>query len=159
MANARTPSALLAAVGALALAGAFTAQYGFGLEPCALCLYQRIPYAIVLGLGVIGMVRPAWVVPVLALATALFAGESALAFYHFGVEQHWWVSGCADTGDLDALGSAKDLLASLRAKPPKPCDEVTWRILGVSMAGWNVVISAVLAGLSALALKTRKWES
>lgn len=151
--------ALLFLIGAGALAMAYTAQYGFGLEPCILCLYQRIPYAVVALLGAVGLAGPRWLVPVFALAVLTFAGGGVLAFYHVGVEQHWWasVAGCGG-GPTPATVSAADLLATLQTKQPKACDEVDWTILGVSMAGWNVLFSTLYAGLCAYVLKARPWN-
>lgn len=152
------PIALMS-IGMGSLAFAFTAQYGFNLEPCILCLYQRIPFAIVAILGGIGYYRPQWLAPLFAMATAAFAINSAIAFYHFGVEQHWWVSaaGCGG-GNVNTVNSAADILASLDKPQPKACDAVDWTFLGVSMAGWNIVFSGGLAVVSAYVLKTRKWE-
>ena len=152
------PIALMS-IGMGSLAFAFTAQYGFNLEPCILCLYQRIPFAIVAILGGIGYYRPQWLAPLFAMATAASAIHSAIAFYPFGVEQHWWVSaaGCGG-GNVNTVNSAADILASLDKPQPKACDAVDWTFLGVSMAGWNIVFSGGLAVVSAYVLKTRKWE-
>ena len=80
----------IALVGLSALAAAYTAQYGFGLEPCILCLYQRVPYAVALGLGLLGLValRPAGLQPLLVLIAGLgFLAGAGIAGYHVGVEQ------------------------------------------------------------------------
>lgn len=148
---------VLAAVGAGALAMAYVAQYVFGLEPCILCLYQRIPYAVVAILGFIGMMRPYALRPVLMAAAAVFLAGAALAFYHVGVEQHWWASatGCSG-GNLSTTVTPADLMKSLETAPPKPCDAVDWTVLGVSMAGWNVVFSLFAAGACVFALTRAK---
>lgn len=148
--------AVLAAVGAGALVMAYTAQYGFDLEPCVLCLYQRIPYAIVALLGFVGLRRPATVPSVLQLAGGVFAAGAAIAVYHFGVEQHWWASATGCTGGVNADISSDDLMKAMTTKPPKPCDAVDWTLLGVSMAGWNVVFSSLAAGASLWAVRTLK---
>lgn len=148
---------LLAAVGGGALAMAYVAQFGFGLEPCILCLYQRIPYAIVAILGFAGMRWPHMLRPLLALAVLAFFSGAAIAFYHVGVEQHWWASatGCSG-GQLSTTVTTADLFKSLEKAPPKPCDAVDWTVLGVSMAGWNVVFSSFAALASAYALRSLK---
>jgi len=158
MTKARLYPALLIAVGAGSLAFAYTAQYGFGLEPCILCLVQRVPFAIVAVLGAIGLVRPDLLAWVFALAATAFAVNSGIAVYHVGVEQHWWASAVCG-GSLSAQVSTADLLAALDTKPEKSCDVVDWTFLGISMASWNVVFSALLAGLSAYVLKNRMWEN
>lgn len=160
LSSPRLYPALLILVGTSSLAFAYTAQFGFDLEPCILCLYQRVPFAAAIVLGVIGLIRPQWLVAVFALAVAAFAINSGIAVYHVGVEQHWWVS-AAGCGASETLGqvSTTDLLASLNTKPPKPCDAVDWTFLGLSMATWNIVFSGGLAAISAYVLKTRKWEA
>lgn len=148
---------LLAATGAGALSAAYIAQYGFGLEPCVLCLYQRIPYAVLAILGFAGLRWPGAVLPAFQLAVGVFAASAVLAFYHVGVEQHWWTSATGCTGGtLGATIDTADLLQSLDSKPPKPCDAVDWTVLGVSMAGWNVVFSILGAGACLAALRRLK---
>lgn len=150
---------LLTAVGLGALAFAWTAQFGFDLEPCVLCLYQRIPFGIVAVLGGVGFYRPQWLAPIFALATVAFAVNSGLAVYHVGVEQHWWVSAAGCTGNnLNTVMTTTDLFASIEKPGPKPCDAIDWTFFGISMAGWNIVFSGGLAVVSAFVLKTRKWD-
>lgn len=150
---------ILALIGVGALAMAYVAQYVFGLEPCILCLYQRIPYALVAVLGFVGMMRPHFLRPMLMLAALVFLVGAAIAFYHVGVEQHWWTSATGCTGGaLNTQISTNDLLASMEQKPAKACDAVDWTVLGVSMAGWNVVFSSLLAGACVYAL-TRVKEN
>lgn len=151
--------ALLILVGVSALATAYTAQFGFDLEPCILCLYQRVPYALSIVLGLIGLSRPTWLVGVFTLAVIIFAANASLAFYHVGVEQHWWVSAVGCGGKLVTQVSTQDLLASLNTKPAKSCDAVDWTVFGISIAGWNVVSSGALAAASLYVLCTRKWET
>lgn len=142
---------LLASLGALATA--FAGQYLFGLEPCVLCLYERVPYALT---GLIA--AAALVLPVgeggrggaAALCAFLFLAGAALAFYHVGIEEHWWTStipGC--TGRLPADLSLEELRARLAAPPRRPCDEVDWRLFGITLAGYNGVVSLALAIASA----------
>ena len=119
------PWALLAAAAA-ALGTAYTAQLGFGYEPCVLCLYQRVPYAIIAALGV-------------------------LALYHVGVEQTWWTSAAPCGASGSAVSNTEDFLAALQKKPEKSCGDIDWTLFGISMATYNAVISALLAVLSFLA--------
>lgn len=159
MTNTRLYPALLILVGAGALATAFTAQFGFGLEPCELCLYQRVPFAIAIVLGAVGLWRPQDLTAVFSLAVAAFAVNSGIAVYHVGVEQHWWASAVGCGGKLVTQASVADLMASLNTKPAKSCDAVDWTMFGISMAGWNIVFSAGLALASLYVLRTRKWET
>jgi disulfide bond formation protein DsbB len=146
---------LAASVGALFMA--YTAQYAFGLEPCMLCLYQRIPYAVagVLGLGALllphgekGDRTRTWAV---MLAGCVFLAGAGTAFYHIGVEQHWWVSAAAcgggggGPGGSDVPKTVAELRQMLTAKPSTACDEMDWTLFGLSMATYNVVVSLALA--------------
>ncbi len=85
------------------------------------------------------------------LGCLVFAGESVLAFYHVGVEQGWFEGLAACAG----MGETPDTLEALRAQllegPPPRCDEPTWTLFGISMAGYNVIYAAVLAGFSGAA--------
>ena len=131
---------------ALLLAAALVFQYGFGLAPCVLCIYQRWPYAaliilgaIALGLGLRKHTKPS--AAIIALCALVFFGESVLAAYHVGVEYHWWKSafeGCS-TGFNAATGGS--ILAQIEATQAVRCDAVAWSMFGISMAGYNAIIA------------------
>ena len=147
---------LVASLGALATA--FAGEHLFGLEPCILCLYERVPYAAAAVVAGVALAMPGlslWRVRLMALAAVVFLVGAGLAFYHVGVEQHWWrsVAGCegalaTDVGDLRNL-SPSNL---------KPCDRVDWRLFGLSLAAYNVIFSLALAALCLVAVRllTRK---
>lgn len=158
MNQARLTSIVLAAVGAGALGLAYTAQFGFGLEPCVLCLYQRVPYALVAILGFVGLMRPHLVPNLLILAALVFACGAIIAAYHVGVEQHWWASATGCSGNTSQTTTTLDLIQSMQVKPPKACDAVDWTVLGVSMAGWNVLFS-IVCGVASLFARTRLKET
>jgi disulfide bond formation protein DsbB len=144
---------LAASLGAIAYA--LTAQYAFGFEPCMLCQYQRIPYWAVAGLALIELSVPgvdrkgvAW------LIAFVFACGAVLALYHVGVEQHWWQAGaCSAQGPGVSLN-----FNDFNAAPAKPilksCDSIDWTLLGLSMATYNVAVSAALALLACCAART-----
>ena len=144
--NRLAPLAVIAA-SVFALATAFWAQYGFGIEPCPLCLYQRAAYAVA---GLVGLAalfaapgdKRALVVGLAGVAFALGAG---VALYHVGVEQHWWASAVCTAGNDKAPATVEQLRAMLTAKPAKACDEKDWTLFGVSMATYNVGASVALA--------------
>ncbi len=156
MRAARLYPLLMLGTSAAALASAYIAQYVFGLEPCILCLYQRIPFALAIILAGAALFRPDAAKIIMALMIALFVFEGALAFYHVGTEQHWWASatGWSSTGEISK--SPAEMLKNLQKSIPKPCDEVDWTILGISMAAWNVLFSGCLAGLALFGLKQIK---
>lgn len=147
--------ASMAIIAAAALGIALISQYVFGLAPCNLCIIQRYPYGIVIALGLIGFVlsfkcRKSASIS-MALIGVTFLANSVIAFYHTGVERHWWKSfleGCAvpDLGD-----DPNNILAIIEASEAVRCDEIPWAdpILGLSMANYNVIFCFGL-GLIAL---------
>lgn len=142
-------SFFLVAASVAALGTAYTAQYRYGLEPCVLCLYQRVPYAIAGALGLLGFATGGRHVRLIALcAVVLFLVEAGIAFYHVGVEQHWWASVTSCGGKVSDIKSTDALLQALQAKPEKACDDVDWTLFGISMATYNVAMSLVLAAMA-----------
>jgi len=131
---------------ALLLAGAFGFQYLGGLLPCTLCLWQRWPHAVAVALGAVGLALPGRIWPLLgALAALTTAG---IAGFHVGVEQGWW-QGLATCAVDNLAGVSVDDLLSVETDVAAPvrCDAIAWSFLGLSMAGWNGVISLALAAL------------
>lgn len=144
---------LILASSVVALAGAFAGQHLFGLEPCVLCLWQRVPFALAAIIAASGLVarHPGYRLLSIALSAVVFALGAALAFFHVGVQQHWWssVPGC---GGVPVSGmSLEDLSAAALANPPKPCDVVDWQLFGLSLAGWNTLASTALAAACLIA--------
>jgi disulfide bond formation protein DsbB len=138
-----------------ALLFAFTVQYDFGVQPCILCLWQRVPYGLVIllaGLACLPAMRPHAPV-MLVLCAGIFVIGAGLAIFHTGVELHWWLgtSGCALT---PLHGSTpEDLRTQLLHTVVARCDEISWTFLGLSMANWNVGYSLILALFSFCAAK------
>ena len=132
-----------------ALGTAFASEVWGGLEPCILCIYQRYVYGVALLIGLAGLAlsgRPSLVRASLWLAGLTFLVGVAIAFFHVGVEQHWW-RGTADchAPALDADLSVDELREQLLNKSFVPCDEIPWSLFGISMAGYNTVAYLVLA--------------
>lgn len=137
---------LLVLIASVAVVGlALLSQYVGGLQPCELCLLQRWPYYVAIGLSLLALAagRRAVTVAVVALCALLFLAGAALAFYHVGVEQLWFAGPTACTGTIHAT-SVAELKAQLLARPPVRCDEIQWSLFGVSLAGWNFLASAAL---------------
>ena len=151
----RTALILLAAAGSAGLLiGAFAFQYLGGLYPCILCLWQRWPHAVAI---VIAAVALKWQDPALPVLGALAALTSAgIGAYHFGVEQDWW-AGLAQCSVNTLSGvSATDLLnTDVAVGAPAACDKVAWSMFGISMPGWNVLVSGFLAGIWLAAARAR----
>ncbi len=144
----RLAGAGLALLSAATLGAAFLAQYGFGLAPCQLCLWQRWPYAAAIFLGLaawkLERLRPL----LLALTALAFFITSGIGGFHFGVEQKWW-TGLESCGGGSTATSLEALRAQILAAPIVRCDEAAFSFLGLSMAGWNALWAALL-GLLAL---------
>jgi disulfide bond formation protein DsbB len=153
-------SALMAAVAitaiaAATLAGAWFFQLVLDIRPCPLCLEQRYAYYLAIPLGALvalGAVRDApraVLLAGLAILAAVALGNAALAAYHAGVEWHFWQGPTDCTGEIGNLGSAGNLLARLDTVKVIRCDEVQWKFLGLSLAGYNVLISLLMAAIAA----------
>ncbi len=141
---------------AAAIAGALAFQAA-GIAPCELCLKERWPYYSGLALGAL-TVAVARRGPGAAAASCftalalLFCGSAVFGGYHTGVEWAWWAGPSDCTGPLSRAGSMGDFMNQLQSVRVVRCDAVAIRVLGLSLAGWNVVVSlavAVLAGVGA----------
>jgi disulfide bond formation protein DsbB len=153
----RTHPIVLAAIaivlgGVATILGAWFFQYGLGLKPCPLCLEQRYPYyfaiplATLLILGVsVGSSRKVLLAGLFVIAVGML-WNAGLATYHAGVEWKFWPGPQECTGSFTPSG---DLLEELKHIIPVRCDEAAWRFLGISLAGYNVLISLALAGVAA----------
>lgn len=162
--DARIAAGLITLASLALLLGAFFFQYVLGLAPCVLCLYQRIPHAVAIVLGLVALFfaakrrQPKSAALIILLCAVTYVISTGLAFYHTGVEHHWWVSAfeaCAAPGI--ALDST-NLLAQLESAAAARCDTVAWEMFGISMAGYNTIISGMLAvyGVLAALLVTRR---
>ena len=111
--------ALLASL--FSLAFALVSEYGFHLKPCELCIFQRIPYAVVCLLALLGLWKKRWARGIVLLVAFSFLIDSGIAFYHAGVEQHWFPGpeACTDKGGAETL-TVEQILEKLR----KSCDRL-----------------------------------
>jgi disulfide bond formation protein DsbB len=140
---------LAAALTSIALlAGALYFQYVVGLPPCDLCHWQRYPHiaSIVLGLAAVASLaapRPAYVFALAAIA-ALFV-TAGIGVFHVGVEQHWWTGPQACSGQIPSGLSPAELKKYLFSAKMVRCDQAAWSLWGISMAGWNAILSGGVA--------------
>ena len=144
--------ALAIGLGAAAtVGGALVFEHAFGYVPCKLCLMQRDPYyaAIPLALAA-ALAPPRWGRAGLWLLALVFAVSAGLGAYHAGVEWGWFLgpSDCGG-GSGTAPGAVGDFLSSLNKVRVVSCTEAAWRFLGLSLAGWNALVSLGLAALGA----------
>lgn len=139
------PILVAGAISSSLLIAALLFEHVGGLVPCQLCLTQRVPHYGIICLAMISLIRPhqqsTWR-PVGALLATTTAG---IGLQHLGVEQGWWQGPQGCSSQADASQSLADLTTSLLSTPVVRCDEVAWSFLSISMAGWNMIISAGLA--------------
>ena len=144
-------AAIVALVGLATIGGFFFFQFVVGLAPCPLCLEQRnayyicVPLAAMLWLGAgYGSQRKVLLLGFLVIAAAML-WNTGLSTYHAGIEWKWWPGPQECTGPINNVGAAKDLLNQLNTFSPVRCDEAAWRFLGLSLAGYDVLVSLGLA--------------
>ena len=159
------PAAAAFAVFALSLAtlaGAWFFEYVLKLPPCPLCLTQRIPYHIMIPLslllGVAALAHAPRKLITVGFGAIIIAAlcNVVLGGYHAGVEWRWWPGPAECSGPLTNLNAGGSLLDQLHAVHVVRCDEAAWRFLGISLAGYNVLISLALAAIAAYGLFARK---
>jgi disulfide bond formation protein DsbB len=148
---------IIAAVSVATLATVWSFQ-GLGYQPCELCLSQRYAFYLAMPLAALtaflasrlahGVARAGF-----ALLSLAFLTNAVLAAYHVGVEYHWWPGPTACTGGLTGPVDVNDLTKAIESVKVVQCDEVQLRIAGLSLAGWNVLVSAALAVYAALATR------
>lgn len=145
----------VAGLGAATILGAWYFQYVLGLQPCPLCLEQRyayyfaIPLAVLVALGVaVGASRKVVVAAFVVIALGML-WNAGLGAYHAGVEWKFWPGPQDCSGALGDLGTAGGLLKKLESIRVIRCDEIPWSFLGISLAGYNVLISLALAAIAA----------
>ena len=127
------------------LLGALAFQYLGGLAPCHLCILQRWPHGIAIALGLLLLAWPHRFLATLA-GLVVLAG-AGIAIYHVGVEQGWWAGPTSCTAPAPGGMSSSDLLDQILDTPVVLCDQVAWSLWGISMAGWNAILSVGIAWL------------
>lgn len=162
--QAVSAAAVIFAVGLATIGGFLFFEYVLGYPPCPLCLDQRmafyvgVPLAALLWLGAgHGAARKVLLLGFLAIA-ALMLWNTGLAAFHAGVEWKLWQGPTDCSGPLNSLGSAGGLMQKLQSIKIVRCDEAAWRMFGISMAGYDVLISlflAIAAGFGAKVVRAR----
>lgn len=145
MDNPGKARALAVLISAALLGGAYLSQYGFGLFPCEMCWWQRYPHFAALGLGLVAYAaKPPQVWAALAGLAIITSG--LIGGFHAGVEYHWWegITACS----TPAIGVD---ITDFAAAPLIRCDVAPWTLLGISLAGFNFLISTI-GGAAVVAL-------
>ncbi len=151
----RNRAVLLAGLGSLGLLiGALLFQYVGDMAPCKMCYWQRYPHVGAIIIAGIILITGIGVFAVLGLLSALIT--AGIGGFHAGVERGWWEGpqSCTSTS-IDNL-STEELLAQIMSAPMVRCDEIPWQMFGLSMAGWNMVVSICLAILWTIAIKQQR---
>ncbi|MDL2403841.1 disulfide bond formation protein B [Rhizobium mayense] len=153
-------SALLAIGMIVVICSALGFQYIGGYIPCALCLEQRQPYYYGIPVAIAAALSAAFGVPswitraLLAIAGIMMVVGGGIGVYHAGVEWHFWAgpTTCSTTAS-SMTQNAGDLLNELSTIKGPSCTEAALRVLGLSMAGWNVIASVILAAIAFIGVK------
>jgi disulfide bond formation protein DsbB len=136
------------------LGGAFAFQYIGGLAPCKMCLWQRWPHAIAVFLGLLALATRSRAIIALAALTVLVG--AGIGFFHAGVELAWWEGPNTCTSGSTVGLSSEELLDQIMNAPLVRCDEVAWSLWGISMAGWNGILSLGLGGVWLWAIRSAR---
>lgn len=156
--------ALVALAGLLSasfLAFALVSQYGFGLFPCELCIKQRVPYALIVGVAVLAWglkISEKWAWWLVLLCAGLFVADAGIAFYHAGVEMHWFPgpSACTASSEPQTL---EEMRKAIMEADLVSCDQPMAHVLGLSMAAWNGVAAVGSAALMLLGLRCARKKA
>ena len=149
-------------IAAATILGALGFEHIGGYQPCALCLMQRTPYYLgvpvaALALVAVALRAPRMLVTILfGIVALLMLYNTGLAVYHSGVEWAFW-PGPTSCAPSVGVGSAADMLDQLTNTYAPSCTDAPWRMLGLSFAGWNVLVSGFLTVLAAIAAR-RAWR-
>tara|TARA_B100001179_G_scaffold220858_1_gene195763 strand:- start:1930 stop:2409 length:480 start_codon:yes stop_codon:yes gene_type:complete len=128
------------AVPALLLAGAYVSQYVFGLYPCEMCWWQRWPHFAAVALALLSFVAPPkrlWI----ALAAGGILTSGLIGLFHAGVEYGWW-QGITSCAAIPQTNEGQSALDAIMESPLVRCDEPAWTLFGISLAGFNFLISS-----------------
>jgi disulfide bond formation protein DsbB len=160
-------AAIVTLLGTLALASVFYVQYVKLIAPCPLCLEQRIAYYVCVPLAAYlwlgasrGAPRKALMLGFVVIAVVML-WNTALSTYHAGVEYKFWQGPTDCTGPIDKFGSVGNLLNQLQRISLVRCDEAAWRLFGISLPGYDALVSlflAVVAAWGALGSRARNSD-
>ena len=149
-----TAAVVAAAVAVATILGAYFFQYVLGYAPCPLCLTQRIPYYVAIPVAALvaiaaqaGAPRRLLAGGLVVVAIAMLIG-AGVGVYHSGVEWKLWAGPSDCSGPINTFGAAGSLLQTIETTQVIRCDEAGWRLFGLSLAGYNVFISAAIAGVA-----------
>jgi disulfide bond formation protein DsbB len=155
------PAAVVMILGmAVVIGSALALEHIWGYVPCELCLKERIPYYVGIPAAILSILSAAMRMPVGVTRTLLWIAVVAmlvgtgLSIYHAGVEWKFWEGPSSCTSSIDSIAkSSKDLLSDLSNQHGPSCSDAALRIAGLSLAGWNVAATVVLAVIGIFAVR------
>jgi disulfide bond formation protein DsbB len=159
---AATAALAIFVIGAATILGAWFFEYVLKYPPCELCLEERLPYHIVIPLSLLLTIAALVQAPQKILTVGFVAVlitvmcGAVLGAYHAGVEWHFWPGPTACTGSLNNLNTGGSILGQLQSINVVMCDQAAWRFLGISLAGYNVLISLAMAAVALYGLMARR---
>lgn len=149
----KTAGLWLAIFSALTVGAVLVLQYGYGYAPCKLCLTERLPFYAALPLGLVALLAPERIGRIaLGLAALGLLYGTGIGVYHAGAEWGFW-PGPSDCGGGTGAnpGQVGDFLNALGSTKVVDCSVAALRVLGISLAGWNALVSFALASLAGTA--------
>ena len=126
------------------LASAFYFQFVEGLAPCKLCNWQRWPHGFIILFALLSITALRGRIMLIGIGVASIIG-TGIAVYHSGIELHLWSGPGGCTADISSSLNTTQLLENLLETDAVRCDEISWRLLSLSMANWNALISFIMA--------------
>ena len=138
---------VILAIISLTIISALIIQYWLGYEPCKLCLYQRIPYFLAILLIIKIFFFKKYEKITLLILSLIFIGSTALAFYHFGIEQGFFNESLACTASDLSKTLSKEQLMELLKQNSVSCKDVSFKILGLSLAAINTIFSFFISAI------------
>jgi disulfide bond formation protein DsbB len=157
---ANAAAVAIAIIGIATMAGFFFFQYALGYPPCPLCLEQRyafylsVPLAAMILLGQsVGSSRKVLLLAFFAIAAAML-WNAGLGTYHSGVEWRWWPGPQDCSGATPNFSAGGSLIDQINRTRVVRCDEAAWRFLGLSLAGYNVLVSLTVAAIALWGART-----
>ena len=145
MRSERVAALLTGGIAIALLAGAYGFQYFDNLAPCEMCWWQRYALMATAGLAALSLATRSRGLAAASIAALLV--NAGIAVFHAGVEQHWWQGITACAAPM-VTGTTAEVIGAMMAQPLVRCDAIAWSLLGVSMAGWNALVSLAIGGLA-----------
>lgn len=129
----------------IVLSSAFFFEYVLGYSACKMCIWQRWPHALAILVGIIILSSRLKILSIIGALSTLTT--ATIGFYHAGVEYKWWDGPSSCSSKINTEISASDLLNQILDAPIVRCDDVVWDLFGISMAGWNGILSIILTSI------------